>query len=494
MLINGINVFDVFFSIFSIFSIVFFRSIVDREMELIYLFGGKGNTSQVQVFDRNDFNVEIFYLVDDTTTNLQQRLNFVPILFENENDEDDKRILLMGGETEEYIPLTDIYASSSQNLANYYFNQLKKTIPLQAMGLYSTQTEQIQVSIEINLITNKVYITLDGPARKWFAIGFDAKSMSDRPYTIFVYKYAPNMEIEERRLESRGAGQKLSEQMLTIEEVEEYTTKIDNKDVEYRSVRISRDRVGITNDHFTFPSKETDMSIIYAHGATESEQINYHFQTNRNDGGLLFLEIACSQSGSVCTQQDVNYCCDSNHECDDVILFDINGVPQTEVRCCIPNTDLLSSCFIDAECCGDYVCANGAASGGIGLGGTCQEPQCLEDGHNCDKTSDCCERDIASCDTVYDESFNSYDVCCINTIDKDDCVNGGCCGFLQCDPVQETCRYPLGLGPCSDDEQCLTGLVCESGACLAAPTTTTTTTTQEPTQAPTKRFVFIFLF
>ena len=59
-----------------------------------------------------------------------------------------------------------------------------------------------------------MYITLDGPATKWFAVGFNAQRMGDNPYTIFVYQRAPNMIIEERKLANRGPGDLLSDQML----------------------------------------------------------------------------------------------------------------------------------------------------------------------------------------------------------------------------------------------------------------------------------------
>ena len=475
---------NVFVFVFVLF-LVFVRSIVDEKGELIFLFGGKGNTSQVQVFDKKDNNVKRFYLRDIDGAHLDQSLNFVPLLFENMNDDTDKSIFLMGGETERFVPQSNIFVASLQDLDDHYLNELKQTIPLQSLGAFQTISQnQITVQIQINLITNTVYITLDGPATKWFAIGFNAKRMGDNPYTIFVYQRAPNMLIEERKLANRGPGDLLSDQTLTIESYEEYTTKIDGKDVEYRTVQLKRNRVGITPDHFSFPSEEGEVSIIYAHGNSDGDTLNYHW-TEKDSGVLLFLQVPCKINGAVCDQLNVDYCCDSSAGivCDDVTLFDLHGAPTTEIRCCIPNTDLTTACFMDAQCCGDYVCSAAPFEPG---GGTCGEPQCLEDGHVCDKQTDCCERDIARCDAKFDAFFNSVDVCCIDSVDDDSCVVNGCCGMLQCDPSAGTCRYGMGA-TCQSDDQCLTGLVCGGvdSICIPAPT-------QEPTASPTRRYCILF--
>ena len=114
------------------FLLLFFRCIANEEKQLIFLFGGKGNTSQVQVFDKKDNNVEIFYLQDINGDHLDQKLNFVPLLFEDIDDDDDndddtnKHVLLIGGETELFVPQKDIYSSDMDSLCNHYLNDLKK--------------------------------------------------------------------------------------------------------------------------------------------------------------------------------------------------------------------------------------------------------------------------------------------------------------------------------------------------------------------------------
>ena len=309
---------------------MFFRSIVDEKLEFIFLFGGKGNTSQVQVFDKKDNNVERFYLRDINGAHLDQSLNFMPLLFENINDETDKSIFLMGGETETFVPQSNIFVSSLQDLDDHYLNELKQTTPLQSLGAFQTISKnQITVQIQINLITNTVYITLDGPATKWFAIAFNAQRMADNPYTIFVYQRAPNMLIEERKLADRGPDYILSDQTLSIESYEEYTTKIDGEDVEYRTVQLKRDRVGITPDHFSFPSKEEEVSIIYAHGNSDGDTLNYHW-TEKDSGSLIFLQVPCKINGAVCDHINVDHCCDSSAGivCDEVILFDLQEHQQ----------------------------------------------------------------------------------------------------------------------------------------------------------------------
>ena len=113
---------------------------------------------------------------------------------------------------------------------------------------------------------------------------------------------------------------------------------------------------------------------------------------------------------------------------------------------------------------------------------------CLEDGHVCDKLTDCCVRDIARCGTKFDAFFNSEDVCCIDTVNDDDCVDNGCCGALQCDPLAGTCRYGAGA-PCQDDDECLTGFMCGGigNICIPVPT-------REPTASPTRRYCIVLYY
>ena len=427
------------------------RTIVDVGHDLVYLFGGKGNTSQVQVFDRADYVVETFYLVDDEGQRLDQRLNFVPLLLDS--DDDEHTVLLMGGESNTFTPTDTIYSTPLSALSAHYDDELQRTVPLQAFAQFTTATlNTISITVEVNVVTNSVYITLDGPATKFFAVGFGANAMNDSPYTILVYGSEPAVTVAEHKLGARNAGDALSEQMLVIESMEEYSTTIDGQDTVYRAITMTRPRVGVSNDHFTFPSAEGQIEVIYAHGSSDSDVVGYHFN-NRDSAQILFLDIPCTADGALCDDVEVDYCCSDYTACGEVVHYELSGSPVTTTRCCIANDDTAASCAIDGECCGDYRCVEGH----------CEAPQCVEDGHACD-VGDCCERDIAKCAVKYFDDFTrSEQVCCVETLDTDECVAGGCCGILTCDVDGDLkCKYGQGFA-CSLDTECLVGMECGGG-------------------------------
>ena len=458
------------------------RSVVDGSNALIYLFGGTANTSQVQIFDANAMTVELFYLQLNENEYLEETLNFFPLLFGGET------LLLMGGESDMFIPHNSVYQIALSELNSFYFDELKESNPLSAMGRYSTADgHHIDVQIQINLQTNTVYLTLDGPASKYFAIGFAAERMSDRSYTIFVYgDDASNVRIEERRMNAsqwRSSGNLLKESMLQIDEVLDYesTEQINGNNVMYRTVKMHRHRIGISNEHFTFPAEESRVDVIYAHGDLDSNgEPGYHLPTNRGDADLLFLSVACKSDGVICTDPNIDCCLNPLSQCDDVIFFDINGVPMTQGACCIAADDDESDCFMDNECCGDYRCQLGK----------CVEPICFEDGHEC-SVGDCCTRSISKCAERYFNGFMDAErVCCIESINSDTCVPSGCCEFAQCDDETQTCRFPM-YAACASNDECLTGLQCLNGACAAVPTPEPTipptdAPSDNPTPSPTK--------
>ncbi len=354
---------------------------MDAEHDLVYLFGGKGNSSQVQVFDRGDYVVETFYLVDEVGQRLEQRLNFVPLLIESVST-----VLLLGGESTTFSPTDTIYSTPLSTLSAHYDDDLARTVPLQAFAQFTTATlNTITLTVEVNVVTNSVYITLDGPATKFFAVGFGGNAMSDSPYTILVYGSEPEVTVAEHKLGARNAGTALPEQMLTVESMEQYQTTIDGVDTMYRAISMRRARIGLSNDHFTFPSAEGQIEVIYAHGSSDSDVVGYHFN-NRDADNLLFLDIPCTADGDVCDDLDVDYCCSDHSACGEVVHYEESGATATTTRCCIGNDDDTASCSVDAECCGDYRCNEGH----------CEAPQCVEDGAEC-VVGDCCERDVAQC-------------------------------------------------------------------------------------------------
>eukprot|EP01084_Bolivina_argentea_P241266 405073_1 len=249
------------------------RTIVDKENDLIYLFGGAKNTSTIQIFDKNAMIVTRLYAVNETGDELPQRMNVVPLLFDSKGDDDTRTVFLMGGSDEKAVPYKTIYSASLDGLSRYHLEELKRIEPLQTQGDFTTVgaiSHTIHMGVQVNLLTNKVYITLDGPATRWFAIGFDASSMSDQPYTIFVYGNQMDVTVEERKLGVRGVGDAL-ESMLTVVSVTDYDTVIDGTPTTYREVQLSRDRSGISNDHYSFPNTEGEMlNMIFAHGISEN--------------------------------------------------------------------------------------------------------------------------------------------------------------------------------------------------------------------------------
>merc|ERR1719206_778080 len=287
-----------------------------------------------------------------------------------------------------------------------------------------------------------------------------------------------NLLVEERRLGTRNQGDVLTDDSLTVESVEHYATTINNAATTYRALTLRRSRVGSTSEHFTFPAQEGELDVIYAHGSTDSDLVSYHFN-NRGVSKLLFLEVTCKDTGDECERDGVDYCCDAAVSCDDVVGFE-DDLPTIATSCCIANDDDDSVCSADDECCGDFVC---------NASGTCAEPECFEDGHAC-QIGDCCERDVSTCALKFFDNFSREErVCCAETVDVDGCVDGGCCGVLVCDNGVG-CRIPAG-GPCSNDDQCVSGLECTLQGCAQRPTEQPTLSpsrrpTYDPTDAPTR--------
>jgi hypothetical protein len=128
------------------------------------------------------------------------------------------------------------------------------------------------ISIKTTTVPGNATLTLTGPADAWFAVGLDAKLMTDMPYTLVVNSSG----VYERKIGTQGgeadhnAGHSLSPSIsLVSSEV--------SQDGKVRTVVVTRPYKGATGDHYTFsPSTTATINYIAAVGAAGTQSFSYH--------------------------------------------------------------------------------------------------------------------------------------------------------------------------------------------------------------------------
>lgn len=142
--------------------------------------------------------------------------------------------------------------------------------------LTSSGTVPISLEVEVNKTTEIVNFTFKGPESRYYAVGFDATTMSDAPYILLTQETT----VQERKLTGgRSAGNLLAPEITVISD------EVDANDM--RTIVFTR-ALTVSDDYFDFSSitNGAQLNLIWAEGA--SLDIVRH--TRRGDTNITFME------------------------------------------------------------------------------------------------------------------------------------------------------------------------------------------------------------
>ena len=157
-------------------------------------------------------------------------------------------------------------------------------------GEVNTATSGVDVQLKLEIDTaaateKQATITLSGPSALWFGVGFDAQTMADTPYTIYVNGTGG---IHEQKLADHAPGTALTP--LTVAKVSDTV----DKHLGVRTVVMTRALKGKDADHYSFDvaTLTTGINVIVAVGTGPS--FGYH---KAHAQGLL--KIAATTLGTM---------------------------------------------------------------------------------------------------------------------------------------------------------------------------------------------------
>ena len=171
-------------------------------------------------------------------------------------------------------------SGSCARLANSWFSKTGKsgatfdeiTITGDLLLAETKDTAQVNAWIRIVGEENRVFINIEGPRDRWFAIAFGTKSMASEPYAIVVDKHG----WHERRLGKHKAGTELNgERGSYFASFQQYgfvnLLQTGNFDVNRRTLILERSMQGDTDDYYSFTSALGFLNVIVASGATSGD-------------------------------------------------------------------------------------------------------------------------------------------------------------------------------------------------------------------------------
>ena len=181
-----------------------------------------------------------------------------------------------------------------------------------------------KVSVE-TLVT----IELVGPSNVWFGVAFNAKAMSDLPYTIIVNSSG----AYEYKLGKHTSGTALKKSINITE-----NRVINNT----RYIKLTREKTGETSDYYSFTNTEADIPLLTAIGTTQ--KYSYHKSKSAYTINMK------SYGGSTCI-------------CNSGTTGTINGLPFHKNCLSEPYADLIQqgnpTCFVEKYTGGLSCCHNG---------------------------------------------------------------------------------------------------------------------------------------
>jgi len=134
------------------------------------------------------------------------------------------------------------------------------------------------VTVTVNTATDVVDITATGPDGVWFGYGFGGGNMTNR-YSVIT---DGNGGIEERKLGNHNSGSLLTSS---------FTSSTSTVSGGIRTTTVSRPRVGLSGDYYTFPNTPGSFTIIWARGNGVS--LSQHSSSNR---GSSMVSLASTVS------------------------------------------------------------------------------------------------------------------------------------------------------------------------------------------------------
>jgi hypothetical protein len=125
-----------------------------------------------------------------------------------------------------------------------------------------------EYSLEIQIQNDEVLLTANGPNDRFFGLGFDSSVMEDA-YAIIIN----GTDVHERKLGDHTPG--------TIVQGSVTISSTDTTSDTLQRVVLSRSIEGLTSDHYTFPSSETTIPMIWTHGDETGEYLLEYHGPNR---------------------------------------------------------------------------------------------------------------------------------------------------------------------------------------------------------------------
>merc|ERR1711920_159576 len=176
--------------------------------------------------------------------------------------------------------VADVNLQPSSNLPSTTLLQSTQTSAAVEPTTISTKTfpnSGVEFHFEQNDIAGDVTLRLAGPSDVWFGIGFNALTMSERPYAVIVDGSTCSTEsFQERRLGRYGAGDPLGRSLLLLSPPSSINGKCH---VEFR-----RSLAGQSPFHFSFSPAASSLNLIAAKGSSSS----FGFHAAR-DAGVMPL-------------------------------------------------------------------------------------------------------------------------------------------------------------------------------------------------------------
>lgn len=155
-------------------------------------------------------------------------------------------------------------------------------------GVLSILDGHVLVKVNISGSTNTVDMQITGPSNVWFAVGFNAISMADQPYTIVVE--GGHRDIYEYKLGNHAPGTLLSSSVSVVSDT------IDGK---RRTVVLSRPLQGKTKEHYTFDPTVLGLNIISAVGV--APQFGPHSDAPHGTSMIQFFPAQMNKPLCICS-------------------------------------------------------------------------------------------------------------------------------------------------------------------------------------------------
>jgi len=152
-------------------------------------------------------------------------------------------------------------------------------------------SQNIELTVEVNVSNDQVTLTMAGPSTDWFGVGFGSTNMSG---AYSLHASGPTFQLFEKAHSGNGPGTSLSASGAVTS---------DNTSGGRRTITFTRGRIGITNNHYTFPNVAGSFPIIWAIGSG----LGYGYHSGGRGSAVLTLSEPCPPAAEV-TLPVINIC------------------------------------------------------------------------------------------------------------------------------------------------------------------------------------------